>query len=234
MKKLILAAFALTTAASVFAQGTIWLTDRVSGQAVNQTVHIYAPLDAHDMTPIVGRASVDSPAGSTAFGTRALIGASGALAQYGAATTRAQYVAAIGASMPESSLVAVGGTTTFRTGTGAGFVAQITSTITSIGATSIVPDYNGPMTFALVAWDNFTGEYPTWETASVAWKAGTIAAGMSAPFSITSLGGTLPIVWPTQNGQNLTSFNLYFIPEPTSFALAGLGAAALLIFRRRN
>jgi len=33
-----------------------------------------------------------------------------------------------------------------------------------------------------------------------------------------------------------TSFNIYFIPipEPGSFALLGLGAAALLIFRRRK
>ena len=33
-----------------------------------------------------------------------------------------------------------------------------------------------------------------------------------------------------------SGFNLYLvpIPEPTSFALAGLGAAALLIFRRRK
>jgi hypothetical protein len=36
---------------------------------------------------------------------------------------------------------------------------------------------------------------------------------------------------PTQSAR---SFNLYFIPEPTSAALAGLGAAALLVFRRRK
>ena len=29
-------------------------------------------------------------------------------------------------------------------------------------------------------------------------------------------------------------FNLYFVPEPSTFALAGLGAAALMIFRRRK
>ena len=30
------------------------------------------------------------------------------------------------------------------------------------------------------------------------------------------------------------SFNLYMVPEPSTFALAGLGAAALMIFRRRK
>jgi hypothetical protein len=34
--------------------------------------------------------------------------------------------------------------------------------------------------------------------------------------------------------QNLTAFTLGWIPEPTSFALFGLGAAAMMIFRRRK
>jgi hypothetical protein len=31
---------------------------------------------------------------------------------------------------------------------------------------------------------------------------------------------------------NLVSFNIYTIPEPGTFVLAGLGAASLLLFRR--
>jgi len=76
--------------------------------------------------------------------------------------------------------------------------------------------------------------YPTWTEAAGAWQAGLIAAGHSAPIGITAVGGLSPAPFLTQMGQNLTSFNLYFVPEPSSFALAGLGAAALLIFRRRK
>jgi hypothetical protein len=33
---------------------------------------------------------------------------------------------------------------------------------------------------------------------------------------------------------HLTSFNLYFFPEPSTLALAGLGAAVLMIARGRK
>jgi len=33
---------------------------------------------------------------------------------------------------------------------------------------------------------------------------------------------------------NLRAFSIGIVPEPTSFALLGLGAAAMLIFRRRS
>lgn len=54
---------------------------------------------------------------------------------------------------------------------------------------------------------------------------GTDSTGASFP-TLPLFGGTSGI----QSGFNLTSS----VPEPTSMALAGLGAAALLIFRRRK
>jgi hypothetical protein len=83
----------------------------------------------------------------------------------------------------------------------------------------------------MVAWDNSSGLYSTWAQASVAWAFGLIAAGNSGPFNVSAIGGTQNSA-PTLTG--LQSFNLYFIPEPTTFALAGLGASATLIFRRRK
>ncbi len=232
MKKLILAAFALTTAASVFAQGTIYLGNRFTGTPA-VTTHIYAPLGLGDMVSITGNAATgDTPAGTANYGGRALIGASGPSAQYGGNTTLAQFVAAVGFGVDAGSLMPVGQTTTFRTGTGAGFLGQIVSTLTGPGFDKAGP---GEWTFSIVAWDNSSGLYPTWAEAKPAWENMLIAAGMMKPFNINSLGGgTVFPVYPNQVGGALTSFNLYFIPEPGSFALLGLGAAALLIFRRRK
>jgi len=62
--------------------------------------------------------------------------------------------------------------------------------------------------------------------------------GASNPFSVdtgdptTVPPGTAGSI--TTAGVGFTGLTLQAIPEPTSFALAGLGAAALLIFRRRK
>jgi hypothetical protein len=120
--------------------------------------------------------------------------------------------------------------TTFRTGTSLGDVAAITATM--IGGMDAAA-----ASFELVAWDNSSGLYPTWATASIAWAAGLIDAGHSAEFNVSNIGGTANLA-PVFTSAGATipglSFNLYAIPEPTTFALAGLGAAALLIFRRRK
>jgi len=233
MKKLILAAFALTTAASVFAQGTVWLNNRISAVGYTQTTHIWGPSSTTPTLSLVGLGSNDNPSGTTAFGTASgmsLIGASGSGGKYGYATTFAQLIGAVGSNQAESSLVPVGQTTTFRSGSSLGDVALITDTLT--GTPGIAADATFA-TFELVAWDNSSGLYSTWTSAEVAWKAGLIAAGKSLAFNVSAIGG-LNAVPQLNNMGGPTSFNLYFIPEPSSMALAGLGAAALLIFRRRK
>jgi len=234
MKKLIIAAFALSTAAGVFAQGTVVFNNRISGATINQTTHVWGPSTASPSLSLVGLGSNDSPSGSVNFAGQgmSLIGADGSGGKYGWTTTFAQLLGAEGSNQAETSLKPVGQTTTFRSGTSLGDVATITSTLSgSPGISSAAPF----ATFELVAWDNSTGLYSTWAQASVAWQLGTIAAGKSAPFNVSAIGGGLNTPPTLANmGQNLSSFNLYFIPEPSSMALAGLGAAALMIFRRRK
>jgi hypothetical protein len=85
----------------------------------------------------------------------------------------------------------------------------------------------------MVALDNTSGLYPTWTQANAAWKNGLIAAGEGGIFNLGPIGG---LTTPAPNLTGLQSFNIYSttIPEPATFALLGLGGAAMLIFRRRR
>jgi len=215
MKKLILAAFALTTAASVFAQGTIWLNNRSAAG----TSHVWGPSATTPSLSLVGQAATgDSPAATTDY-----VGAG--MAPLAGPNYLVTLLGATGADVPEASLVPQSIATSFRTGSGAGFIALQTVTLSAIPLDAPVA------TMQLFAWDNSSGLYPTYSTAlAEAWAAGTVAAGKSLPVNVEAIGGSLNT--PPQVGW--TSFNIYFIPEPSSMVLAGLGAAALLIFRRRN
>jgi len=185
MKKLILAAFALTIAVSVFAQGTVVLNNRISGGAgVGQSTHIWGPSTTNPTLSLIGLGLTDSPSGTVDFAAAgmSLIGASGSGGKYGYTTTLAQLIGADGSAVAESSLVPVGQTTTFRTGTSLGSVAFVTSTLSvSPGAVGNPVSSAAPFaSFEIVAWDNSSGQYPSWATASTAWLAGTIAGGHSA------------------------------------------------------
>ncbi|HVM48529.1 MAG TPA: PEP-CTERM sorting domain-containing protein [Candidatus Acidoferrum sp.] len=228
MKKLIVAAFAVTAALGVLAQGTVTFV----GNSPVGTAHVWGPSSSALGLSIIGNASNDNPAGTNNYSGygMTMIGGTGLTGKYGASTTFAQLLAANGAGQSETSLLPSGGTTTFRSSSSGGAPAGI---IVSLNDTlGNVPADSPAATLEVVAWDNSSGAYPTWASASTAWNEGLIAGGKSGAFTVNNIGGTV------NNPANFTfsSFNLYFqqVPEPTTFALAGLGAAALLIFRRRK
>jgi hypothetical protein len=227
MKQLLLALLIISGVPDTFAQGDVSFNNHVTGVVVT---HVYAPLSANPTFHRTGNGSDDTPAGAQDWTGFTLVGINGTAGQYGGATTFAQLLGAPRYNQPESSLQPASPTTTFRTGSLAGFVARTTATFNNIPV-------NAPeATIEMVAWDNSSGLYPTWSQAFPAWQAGLIAAGESGRWNLDNFSGTLPppeMINSQDPSQHVVSFNLYFIPEPTVFALIGLGTV-ILIFSRSN
>jgi len=125
------------------------------------------------------------------------------------------------------SLSLQGAATPFLTGGGAGYFNGSTRVITGVA--------EGAVAFLQVrVWNTAYGA--TYALALATGQGGQPDAyGLSNIFSVTTgapNGGPPPTVPATMVG--LTSFSLNAVPEPSTFALAGLGAAALLLFRRRK
>jgi hypothetical protein len=137
------------------------------------------------------------------------------------------YMAELLGGTSAGSLSLQGVATPFLSGGGAGYFNGSTRVINGVA--------EGAIAFLQVrAWNTAFGA--TYALASAAGQAGQADAyGFSNIFSVTTgapNGGPPPTVPATMVG--LTTFTLNPIPEPSTFALAGLGAAALLLFRRRK
>ena len=228
MKKLIVIALALSAAASILSQGSAGTVVLSLGPGF----HVWSPSSTDPALSLVGFGSNDTPSGTTPYAAdgMALIGAHGTGGPYGAATTYGQLLGAVGANAPQSSLVPVGQTTTFHSGAQAGTPVSITDTLS--GLPGIPPD-TAFASFVFVAWDNSSGLYANWTQASAAWSAGLIAAGRCNEFTVADIGGTINPAPLLNDMGAIASFNIYYIPEPATLALAGLSAATFLVFRRR-
>jgi len=123
------------------------------------------------------------------------------------------FTAQLWAGANANSLVAVGNGSPFLSGGGAGYFNG-----GSIAIPGIAP--GSAAVLQVRAWDDSTGA--TWATATV--------RGQSATLTITTGGAGSPPGLPA-NLTGLASFSI--VPEPTTIALGVLGAAALLLRRRK-
>lgn len=118
----------------------------------------------------------------------------------------------------EGSLVAqlpTGGTSTLAPGR----MANV-----NIAVAGVAPGAIG--TFQIWAWDS---SYATYELA-----AASSYVGKSALFTSATGGVGEPASLPVALAGQFSGFNLTIVPEPTTLVLAGMGAASLLLFRRRK
>jgi hypothetical protein len=84
------------------------------------------------------------------------------------------------------------------------------------------------VSYAVIGW---VGNFASFDAALA---GGAAMLGVNATAFTMATGGVDPLVPPPSLSTSFTGLTLQPIPEPSTFALAGLGAAALLIFRRRK
>jgi len=204
MKKSILTLVALSATFSVMGQGYINFSTRVSGVVVG---HVYGADPANQR--ITGNTASETPAGSTVY-PGALLAGTGFYAQL--------FVDLGGGFTPVAGTL-----TTFRTGATLGGTPM--PVVTAVQGVPI----HATGTFQVRAWSN--GGTASMNTYDAAVNAG-LPAGNSDAFQVANLGDGV-LEFPADM-VNFRSFNLTIVPEPSTFVLAGLGAAALVIFRRRK
>lgn len=215
MKKSVLTFGAvIASAACVMAQGTLNYSSRVTSEGGVVAPTYGAALNEPAKT---GNTAAGIPAGTQTYLGGLLTGSG----------FSAQLFYAAGLDQSELSLIAAPlSITTFRTS--ATLAGTLATSFQTLPGTTV----GGSATLQLRAWDNLGGTLTSWAQAEDAWNAGTIRAGKSGVFNISGLVDNQNPNPPNMEG--LRSFNIYIVPEPSTFLLAGLGAASLLIFRRRK
>lgn len=211
MKKTLVTLIGTVLAVSAMAQGTLNVGNSSSGFRSP----IYGPQAGNPAQSLTGAGPLSTPAGATAY-TGALLSGTG--------YTFAVYYGA--ASVIDPSALTLLASATFRTSTGSGALpAGLITTITDVVVPGVAAGAQAKLQVRV--WDNAGGTINSYDNA--------ITRGQSALFLSSPLGGTTtagPVITPSMTG--FESFNIYTVPEPSTFVLAGLGAASLLIFRRRK
>jgi len=198
-------------AVSAMAQGTINF-DNYAGDFLTP---IYGPNPANPSVSQTGQSAIGAPAGATVYG--------GSLLQ-GTRYEMDLFAGPNGTSDPNLLTLVTSGT--FQTSADpSAFPAGLITTVTDVPIQGVGAGVNAVLQIRV--WDTQTGTS----------YANSASRGASSLFNSGALGGigaSGPVLPPDTANGLWTSFSLSAVPEPSTFALAGLGAAALVIFRRRK
>lgn len=209
MKKIIVSTLLAMATVASFGQGLISI-----GNGITSTrFPIYGPQVGSETVQTFGSSSLSAPTGTTVYTGGLLSGTRYAIEFWAGPST------ATALDSPGMQLVTA---TTFRSGATA--TALPNGITTSVGGSILGVPADAFAKLGVRVWD----------TLSVVGGTGYQFAGIRGQSGTLSLSGALggglttPANWVGQ------SFSIAAVPEPTSMALAGIGAASLLIFRRRN
>jgi len=208
MKKLLLTTAATLLTVAAFGQGQVNFNNAssISGWTPVQDRHVYFTTNPALLLPgITAGAPVSSNHAGINLGS----------------LRAALYFAASTVNDPLQFTAAAGGPATFKVSTSATAGSWFGGTRTLTGLAT------GTANMFVVVWDSALSSDPF----SSAAQGGLW--GRSAIFQYTI--PTSPTPAPAEFLPNgLASFSIGIVPEPSTFALAGLGAAAMLILRRRK
>jgi len=210
MKKTLLTLVATGLAVSAMAQGTVNFVNYVEGASgITFMQLIYGPNG--NSASVSGSSAADVPSGTTVYTGAPLQGPTYTAQLWGGP-----------AGTAEGSLVLVTSTTFYDASSGApaGLFIGVNGIVPGV-----LPGQNAA--FQVRVWDTQTGA--AFATAGTKGQSSVFAS--PAVLGGSDAGGNIFFA-PDTTGW--ASFNLVPVPEPSTFALAGLGAAALLIFRRRK
>lgn len=211
MKKLLLTLALAGCVSSAFSQGQIVYYNRVSGTS-GPVALVYGANPNNLSESKVGNTSAGVPGGTQTYAGLPLAGSG--------------YSAGLWAGTTAENLVFIGGSLRdFRSGGFAGAINNSGGVLTFPTAPGF-GEASQPF-LQLRAWDNLGGTITSWDQVLA---DPNILRGSSPVFQAPALGGQAP----PPNMLGLQSFNIYAVPEPSTFVLAGLGAAALMFIRRRK
>lgn len=213
MKKTLMVLALATSATTAFSQGQLQMINFASGASAFQApiFDVEAPGSANAGIQLRGNPAT----GAIPAGTQVYTGARLA----GTGFTSELWGGPLGSA--ESALTSGGATSSFRTGTGAGFNNGGTAVIQGVAAGS-------QATVQLRAWNNMGGTVTSW---AMAIANPLIPHGSSD--LVTSSALTAAPATPVP-ANLLRSFNLFVVPEPSLIALGALGLGALLLRRIRK
>jgi len=222
MKKLLLTTAALAIVTSALAQGTVQFNTRLTLGSPPYFTQVFMPEAGGQQK--TGNTAANLPAGTQTYTGAPLTGSgwSAQLFSISGNTLPAGPFTPYGVPVTDT-FASSAPVTTFRTGTSAGAVSPNTSTLANVAADA------ASAVLQMRVWPSSFG---SWASAVAAFQANDPLAliGASPAFVVNLIGGSI-------NGPpQLTgvSFSVVPAPEPSSFALAGMGLASLLIFRRRK